>query len=81
MHTFDDQREVRSVAIDEHGRRAVSASIDGVVRLWTLPDLDANNLLAAVRARRWVRDLTPAERAEFGLSPMLDFFFDGGIRK
>jgi len=81
VHTFDDQRDVRSVVIDEHGDRAASASIDGVVRLWTLPALDANDLLAAVRARRWVRDLTPTERTEFGLSPMLDYLFSGGVRK
>ena len=68
VHAFPQQNGIRSVAISPDGRRAVTGSSDGVVRAWKLPSLNSRGLLESVRDKRRVRELTSAERAEFGLT-------------
>ena len=68
VHAFPQQNGIRSVAISPDGRRAVTGSSDVAVRVWKLPSLNSRGLLESVREKRRVRELTSAERAEFGLT-------------
>ena len=81
VHTFGGQSGVRTATISTDGRRALTASADGILNGWTLPDLDHRKLLDSVRRTRWVRGLTENEEKEFGLSGFLDFLILGRIRQ
>ena len=80
VHTFQSQSDVRTAAIAPDGRQAITGDAAGTLRVWTLPDLPPRDLLASIKTRRWVRDLTRFEIDEFGLSPLLDFFYFGRVR-
>ncbi|MBI5667889.1 MAG: protein kinase [Chloroflexi bacterium] len=64
-HTDD----IRSVVFSPDERYALSGSGDGTMRLWQV-SLSLDDLASWIRANRYVRDLTCAERELYGVPPL-----------
>ncbi len=61
--------DVRGAVFSPDGRYALSGSGDGTVRLWQI-SLELDELESWIRANRYVRELTCAERELYGVAPL-----------
>ena len=66
LHEFQGHgARVRSVAISHDGRLAASSSDDGNIIIWGLIGSSQEEVLPAIRERRYIRSLSPSERFDF----------------
>ncbi len=61
--------DVRGAVFSPDGRYALSGSGDGTMRLWQI-SLELDELESWIRANRYVRELTCAERELYGVAPL-----------
>src|SRR5262249_43238614 len=69
LRTFSgNTNAVHSVAFSPDGKTALSASADTTLRLWAIPS--EADVIAFVRANRYVAQLPCAMRAQYGIAPL-----------